>query len=150
MGHMPSASPSGPPGDAAVLASRYGRARRTERRGLSRRARLAAIVAALALASLFVAWIVSGQAGRPTAKDVGFDLRSSAMVTADVQVTRDPQDTVRCGIQALNESWATVGYTETEIRAQGPDDPRTVAVRVPIRTTNQANATEATGCWVVD
>ena len=56
------------------------------------------------MATLFVVWIVQARSAAPSSKDVGFDLISSAQVTADFEVTRDPDQAVRCGVEALNEA----------------------------------------------
>ena len=69
------------------------------RRRLSARARWGLIGAALLVATLFVVWIVQGRSAAPSSKDVGFDLISSAQVTADFEVTRDPDQAVRCGVE---------------------------------------------------
>lgn len=144
---MSDSAPTAPGGDPSVLARRYDR---RPRRTIGRGARNAAIVVALALATLFVVWIVAGQSGRPTTKDVGFQLISSAQVSVDFEVTRDPEQPVRCGIEALNDDWAVVGYTETTLEAQAPDAERTTIHRVPVRTTNLANTGRVSGCWPLE
>lgn len=135
------------PGDPSVLARRYDR---RPRRPLGRGRRNAAIATALVLATLFVVWIVAGQSNRPTSKDVGFDLVSSAEVTADFELTRDPEQPVRCGVEALNDNWAVVGYTELTVEAAAADAERTSIHRVPVRTTNQANTARVADCWPLD
>lgn len=110
----------------------------------------AVVVAVLVCA--FVIWLVVTEAARPTTKDVGFELISSSRITADFEVTKDPDDVVRCGVEALNENYAVVGYAETTIAEVAPERVvgRTSAHRVEIRTTNQANSAQVVKCWVVD
>lgn len=144
---MSETAPSAPGGDPSVLARRYDR---RPRRTLGRGRRNAAIVVALTLATLFVVWIVAGQSDRPTTKDVGFDLISSAQVSVDFEVTRDPAQPVRCGIEALNDNWAVVGYTEVTLEAAAPEAERTTIHRAPVRTTNQANTGQVSECWPLD
>lgn len=129
--------------ETAVLQQRYDR---RPRRRLSARARWSLIGAALLAATLFVVWIVQGQSGAPTSKDVGFDLLSSAEVTADFEVTRDPDQAVRCGVEALNEDWAVVGYDEITLPAD-PQAERTTAHRLAVRTTNPAHTARVDSCW---
>ena len=104
--------------------------------------------AALLLATLFVIWVVADRSDAPTYKDVGFDLVSSSQVTADFEVTRDPGRTVRCGVEALNDDWAVVGYREITLSAE-EGGQRTTAHRLPLRTTNQANTAQVAECWNV-
>ena len=119
------------------------------RRRLSARAGWGLIGAALLAATLLVVWIVQGQSSAPTSKDVGFDLLSSAEVTADFEVTRDPDRAVRCGIEALNQDWAVVGYEEITLPAD-PQAERTSAHRLAIRTTNPATTARVDSCWNLD
>lgn len=116
------------------------------RRRLSARGRWGLIGAALLVATLFVVWIVQGRSAAPSSKDVGFDLISSAQVTADFEVTRDPDQAVRCGVEALNEDWAVVGYEEITLPADSQTE-RTTAHRLAIRTTNPANTARIDSCW---
>lgn len=143
---MPHTTPPDVASDPQVLRERY---TRRPRRRLSHRGRWALGAAALLAATLFVAWIVQGQSAAPTSKDVGFDLVSSAEVTADFEVTRDPEQAVRCGVQALNDDWAVVGYREITLPAD-PAAERTSAHRVAIRTTNMANTAQVDSCWTLD
>lgn len=107
--------------------------------------------AATLVAAGFIIWILVLDSQRPGTKDVGFNLVSSSKITADFEVSKDPHDVVRCGVEALNENYAVVGYTETTIGHVEPEllSGRTSAHRVEIRTTNQANSAQVTSCWVV-
>lgn len=110
------------------------------------------LAAVIVVAGAFVTWIVLAGSTRPATKDVGFELISSAQITADFEVTKDPDDVIRCGVEALNENYAVVGYAETTIGQVDPERivGRTSAHRVEIRTTNQANSAQVTECWVVN
>ena len=129
--------------ETSVLQQRYDL---RPRRQLSPSARWGLIGAALLVATLFVVWIVQGRSAAPSSKDVGFDLISSAQVTADFEVTRDPDQAVRCGVEALNEDWAVVGYEEITLPADSQAE-RTTAHRLAIRTTNPANTARVDSCW---
>lgn len=136
--------------DAQVrLQQRYARPARAK---ASKGSLMWVLVAGILAASTFVVWILVADANRPDTKDVGFELRSAAQITADFEVTKNPDDVVRCGVEALNQNYAVVGYTETTIGEVDPDRlvGRTSAHRVEIRTTNQANSAQVTGCWVLN
>ena len=143
---MPHTRQPAPASEPSVLQQRYDL---RPRRRLSARARWGLIGAGLLAATLLVVWIVQGQSGAPTSKDVGFDLVSSAEVTADFEVTRDPDRAVRCGVEALNQDWAVVGYEEITLPAE-PGSERTTAHRLAIRTTNPATTAQVASCWNLD
>lgn len=131
------------------LQQRYARPARDK---VSQRSLMWVLVAGILAASTFVIWILVADANRPDTKDVGFDLSSAAQITADFEVSKNPDDVVRCGVEALNQNYAVVGYTETTIGEVDPERlvGRTSAHRVEIRTTNQANSAQVTGCWVLN
>ncbi|NKE09470.1 MULTISPECIES: DUF4307 domain-containing protein [Kocuria] len=131
------------------LQQRYAR---PARRKPTKRSLLWVLVAGTLVASAFVIWILVAGSNRPATKDVGFELASASQITADFEVTKNPDDVVRCGVEALNQNYAVVGYTETTIGHVDPDlvVGRTSAHRVEIRTTNQANSAQVTQCWVID
>lgn len=147
---MPTADASPTPDDVTLrLQQRYAR---STSRSISSRTMLWALGAAILMTSGFIIWTLVAGANRPPTKDVGFELISSARITADFELTKDPDDVVRCGIEALNENYAVVGYTETTIGQMDPDllVGRTSAHRVEIKTTNQANSARVTQCWLID
>lgn len=148
----PASSPRSTPqheADTARLQQRY--ATRAPR-SVSHRSLMWTLAVAVLVAGVFVTWIVISGSNRPATKDVGFELISSSRITADFEVSKDPDDVVRCGVEALNENYAVVGYTETTIAEVDPERVvgRTSAHRVEIRTTNQANSAQVTQCWLVD
>ncbi|NHU85320.1 DUF4307 domain-containing protein [Kocuria sp. JC486] len=133
----------------AVLEQRYAR-RRTP--AVSRRAWWVVLAVGILVAAAFIIWTIVGGSNRPSTKDVGFELISSSQITADFELTKGEDEVVRCGVEALNESYAVVGYTETTI-GEVPADQlsgQTSAHRVEIRTTNQANSARVAQCWVLD
>ncbi|MGY4843625.1 DUF4307 domain-containing protein [Kocuria sp. CPCC 204721] len=144
------------PGTSATqraLAQRYGTGHRavarSPRRGPSTRGWMLIAAAATLVAALFVVWIVWGNSQRPVFKDVSFQITDSAHVYADFDLTKDPDQTVTCAVQALNEQYAVVGWTEVMI-GQLPDDQlngRTSTHRVPLRTTNLATTAGVDSCW---
>ncbi|WP_394163281.1 DUF4307 domain-containing protein [Galactobacter valiniphilus] len=123
-----------PAGPNASLANRYGRPKRS----LSKRAvaLLAAVgVLVLVLAALFLS--VRSQKSFSTT-DVAFDIVSERQVDVTVAVTLDEGHSVTCGVQALSEDKAIVGYKDVVFDAADGQDAggklRTVQITVPLRT----------------
>ena len=121
----------------------------TPRRGPGARGWILIAVAATLVAALFVTWIVRGESQQPVAKDVSFKIMDAGQVYADFDLTKDPDQTVTCAVQALNEQYAVVGWNEVTI-GHVPEDElngRTSTHRVPVRTTNLANTAGVDSCW---
>ncbi|MCC5673121.1 DUF4307 domain-containing protein [Kocuria rhizophila] len=143
----------GGPTPTERLARRYGSGHRTvartPRRGPSGRGWILIAAAATLVSALFVVWIVWGQSQRPVFKDVGFQITDAAHGYADFDLTKDPEQSVTCAVQALNEQYAVVGWNEVTI-GHVPEDQlngRTSTHRVPVRTTNTATTAGVDSCW---
>ncbi|MDO4919355.1 DUF4307 domain-containing protein [Kocuria sp.] len=138
-----------------VLSQRYGAGHRTvtraPRRGPGQRGWIAIAVAATLVAALFVVWIVWGDSQRPVFKDVSFGITDAGHVYADFDLTKDPDQTVTCAVQALNEQYAVVGWNEVTIGRVAPEElnGRTSTHRVAVRTTNAATTAGVESCWNV-
>lgn len=147
----PGGSPA--PGTDRVLAQRYGggyrRVNRPRRRGPSTRGWIVIAAAATLLASLFVVWIVWGNSQRPVAKDVSFQITDAGHVYADFDLTKDPDQTVTCAVQALNEQYAVVGWREVTVGHVADEElnGRTSTHRVTLRTTGIATTAGVDTCW---
>ena len=100
------------------------------------------------LASLFVVWIVWGNSQKPVAKDVSFQITDAGHVYADFDLTKDPDQSVTCAMQALNEQHAVVGWREVTIGHVAEDElnGRTSTHRVPLRTTGIATTAGVESC----
>ena len=150
--HPPADDPAGS-GAPEVLAQRYGAGHRTvtrtPRRGPSQRGWLLIAAAATLAAALFVAWIVWGDSQKPVFKDVSFHISSAGRAYADFDLTKDPDQTVTCAVQALNQEHAVVGWNEVTIGrvAEAELNGRTSTHRVPVRTTNLATTAGVDSCW---
>ncbi|CAL8896886.1 hypothetical protein KVA01_04960 [Kocuria varians] len=135
-----------------VLARRYGGGHRTvgrpSRRGPSPRGWIVISVVGTLLASLFVVWIVWGNSQKPVAKDVSFQITDAGHVYADFDLTKDPDQSVTCAMQALNEQHAVVGWREVTIGHVAEDElnGRTSTHRVPLRTTGIATTAGVESC----
>ncbi|MCJ8504520.1 DUF4307 domain-containing protein [Kocuria flava] len=132
-----------------LLRSRYGAPRRDRRIG--RRGWIALVAAATLLAAAFAVWVLGGQQRQPTFKDIGFQVLSEARATADFDLTKHPDDVVTCAVQALNEEYAVVGWTEVTVGALPREqlhEGRTSSHRAELRTTNLATTAVVDSCWI--
>ena len=149
-----SPDPSGP--QDRVLSQRYGSGHRTvnrpPRKGPSNRVWWLIAGAGALVTALFVVWIVWGQSQRPGYKDVSFQITDSGHVYADFDLTKDADQSVTCAVQALNEQYAIVGWSEIAVDHVNPDElnGRTSTHRVPLRTTNLATTAGVSSCWNTD
>lgn len=132
---------------ADLLSHRYGSPRRTR----GRRFWTALAALAILLAGAFAAWIAVSDSAAPTFKDVSFEVVSTAGATADFDLTKRPEDVVTCAVQALNENFAVVGWTELTVPAAPQQrGDTTTSHRVALRTTNLATTAVVDSCWVED
>ena len=128
------------PTAAAPPAGRYGRTPTPGRR----RAALAGLVV-LAVAGLaLVVWIALGQAGKPVTWDeVGFRVDGPTATAITFDVTKDPDATVTCRVQAMSERFAEVGVQSVEV---GPAATRTQRVTATIPTAQEAVTAVVLSC----
>ncbi|BDI23571.1 DUF4307 domain-containing protein [Herbiconiux sp. L3-i23] len=128
---------------APDLDERYGRTPDSRRRG-----RLIAWGAGIAVALVFLAWVVwaglDGTAPKLEVRDTGYQLTEST-ATARFQVTVDPGTAVRCAVQALNEQFEIVGWKVVDLP---PSDERTRGFVETVRTTMQPNTGLIYRCWL--
>lgn len=118
-------------------AGRYGPER-------SRRWGRVAVVAAVVVAVVVVAWLGWGIAQEPVRwKDVAFDVQGPASVEATFEVSKDPGTTVECRVHALSESYGEVGMRTVEV---GPSDAGAVRVTVVIPTAERAVTATVESC----
>jgi Domain of unknown function (DUF4307) len=120
-------------------------------RSLKRSIVVAVLAAAVALAGYFA--LVSA---RPavSSTDVGFDVSAPYRATVDFQVTKDPGATAQCAVQALNETYAVVGWKVATIgpvaEGEGTDGGRTTAHRIQLRTESPSVSGGVNACWIVE
>ncbi|MCQ1987720.1 DUF4307 domain-containing protein [Arthrobacter sp. zg-Y844] len=126
------------------LANRYG----APKRRLSRRTQIIAVSAAVAAGVVAAAWMnIPASTGTVTSKDVGYTLPEDGRVTVDFKVDKSAGSTAACAIQALNESYAVVGWKTVVL---GPDAPESSTQRVELRTDSPAVTGGVSSCWIVD
>ncbi|MDJ0334426.1 DUF4307 domain-containing protein [Salinibacterium sp. G-O1] len=102
---------------AASLDDRYGRSR-----SATKRTRFVGVITASAITIVFVAWAIwGGLVGSPTAQFAAVDARHTVVSDSAVDVTWEftaPTGTAaRCAVQALNSTFAIVGWKEVELPA---------------------------------
>ena len=98
------------------LDARYGRTRTSKNR-----TRVVVIVSALAFAVVFVAWLVwGGLLGAPAqfqAEDTAHHVLDDETVDVTWQFTVEPGTDARCAVQALNSTFAIVGWKIVDVPA---------------------------------
>jgi hypothetical protein len=127
-----------------TVSNRYG----TPGRSLSRRAKLALAGGALGVAVVGAGFLALGQNGpQIDSKDIGFAVADAGHMTVDFQVTKDPEATVQCAVQALNDNYAVVGWKVATIGPADATTAGTTAHRVQLRTESLAVSGGVDSCW---
>ena len=109
-----------------------------------RRATRAAVVALAVLGLAIVVWLGIGQARTPVRWDeVGFRVDGPTSTELTFDVTKDPDATAVCRVQALSERYAEVGVRSVEV---GPAGTRTQRVTATIPTAEQAVSAVVVSC----
>jgi hypothetical protein len=127
--------------DAEALDARYGR------RGI-RRGPWVAVIAAVSLAVVTLAWFIWAQPVSQSTlewSDLTHSIDSPEQVTTTWRLVVEPGTEVSCAINALNADYAIVGWRIIEVPASGE------AVRdltESMRTTERAGNGFVYGCWL--
>lgn len=128
----------------STIDSRYGRT--PERR---RRSRLLAILAAIGVAVVVVAWVLwvglFGPGASLESRDLGYQLTSEASVEVRYEVTVDTGRSVSCAVEALAEDFSIVGW---HVVTLPPSDQRTRQFSASVRTTQPAVTGLIYRCWL--
>ena len=126
------------------LDARYGRSR-----GFTKRQRVIGIVVAGAFALVFAAWLVwaglLGDAASIETRDSGYVISSDSLVSVQFQVTADADTALSCAVQALNESFAVVGWRVVQLPASSE---RTRSFTEDVRTSELAVTGLIYRCWL--
>ncbi len=129
-----------------ALDDRYGRSPNARRRN-----RTIAIVAAAATAVVLVAWVVwaglfgGGSSASLETRDIGHEILSDQLVRVEFQVTSDVGAEVRCVVEAMNESFAVVGWKTVDLPAA---TQRTRTFTEEVRTSELAVTGLIYRCWL--
>jgi len=127
-----------------LIEARYGRG--PVRR---RRTRLIAIVAAAGVLGVVIAWVVWAGLLGPDAslgsRDLGYSVTGDDAIEVRYEVTADAGASVSCALQALNSTFAIVGW---KVVAIPPSDQGTRQFRETLRTSEPAVTGLIYRCWL--
>ena len=133
-----------PSEDAAALDARYGRTPVA-----ARRTRLIIIVAGIAFGVVFILWLwwaaLLGTPAQFEVKDTGHEIVNDSTVDVTWQFSVDPGTSAQCAVQALNSTFAIVGWMVVDVPAA---DVRTREFTQQLRTTEQAVTGLIYRCWL--
>lgn len=128
----------------ADLDARYGRTPASRRR-----TRWVVAASALAFVIVFAAWLVwGGLLGAPAqleARDSNYTVINDSEVSVGWALTVEPGSPTRCAVQALNSTFAIVGWTIVEVPAS---TQRTREFTQTVRTTERAVTGLIYRCWL--
>ncbi|GAA1205785.1 DUF4307 domain-containing protein [Rhodoglobus aureus] len=126
------------------LDARYGRSPKAKRNN-----RFIVVTVAIGFVAVFTAWLVWGglleAPAQFEAKDTGFELIDDSTVTVRWQFNVPENTDARCAVQALNSTFAIVGWKVVDVPAS---DQRNRALSETIRTTEQAVSGLIYRCWL--
>jgi hypothetical protein len=126
------------------LAERYGRTRNRARRD-----RWWIIGIALAFVAVFTAWVLwaglDGSSGDLEATDTAHTIVDAHTVSVTFSVNTAPGTPVTCAVQALDESFAIVGW---KIVSYPGSSQRVTSHTETIRTTQLSNTGLISSCWL--
>ncbi len=132
------------PAQPTDLAARYGRTVSARRR-----TRLVVAASALAFVVVFVAWIVWAGLLAPGAQiestDTGYTITGDDSVTVRWSLNMDPGRTAKCAVQALNSTFAIIGWKIVDVPAS---TQRTRDFTESVRTTELAVTGLIYRCWL--
>ncbi|GAB3467279.1 DUF4307 domain-containing protein [Kineococcus endophyticus] len=144
-------SPSGPnaPADVPpdVLAARYGRRPRPDRRWYRRPVRLAAAVVGGVLVLAYGAWLAVSQSQGPSFTEISHQVVDDRTAEIRFSVTRPAGTEVRCQVHALDASSSEVGLVQVDVPASSATD---VQESVQVRTTSRAVTVGVESCSAVE
>ena len=126
------------------LDARYGRTR-----SASRRTRVVVVASALAFVVVFAAWLLwAGILGAPAqfqAEDTAHSIVGDSAVDVTWQFTVEPGTDARCAVQALNSTFAIVGWKVVDVPAS---TQRTRDLTQRVLTTEPAVTGLIYRCWL--
>jgi hypothetical protein len=130
--------------ESPELAARYGRTAASARRG-----RWVIVASAAAFIVVFGAWLWwGGLLGAPAqleAEDTGHVITSDSEVIVRWRLSVEPNSGTRCAVQALNSTFAIVGWKIVDVPAS---PTRTRELAETVRTTEQAVTGLIYRCWL--
>lgn len=126
------------------VAERYGRTDADRRRR-----RMLGVAAALGVLAVVVAWVVWVGLFSPSAslesRDTGYVTRADGTVDVRFEVTTEPGTPVSCALQAMNDTFAIVGWKVVDLP---PGETRTRSFVENVRVTEPAVTGLIYRCWL--
>ncbi len=120
---------------------------------MSKKSRILALALVGVLGLVWVFWATVGNNSGVDNKLISYQVVDPTLTTVDVAVTKDPSATARCALQAMNDSYAVVGFKVITIgpngNGSGTDSGRTTTVRGALRTDAPAVTGLVQECWIV-
>ncbi|MGA7203707.1 MAG: DUF4307 domain-containing protein [Specibacter sp.] len=120
---------------------------------MSKKAKIIALAVVGALALTWILWVTVGSNTGVDQKLVSYEVVDPTLSTVDLVVTKDPGATAKCALQALNSSYAVVGWNVITIGPNGTEagsnKGRTTTVRGEVRTDSIAVTGVVDSCWIV-
>lgn len=129
-----------------TLADRYGRP--SKPRGPIRR-NLGVIITSTVIIAGLIAWAIStdalGFGPQTEARDLGYENLTQTSVDIKFELTATPGHEVACAVQALNQSFAIVGW---KVFVYPPSEQRIRDITETIQTSQPANTGLVYECWL--
>jgi len=116
--------------NSELLRERYG-----QKAGVNPKRFRAFAIVGVVLMTITAMWFGFANHSPISHQDIGFRVVSEWQTEVDFEITKPNDATVVCSIEALNNSYLTVGYKEVVI---GPSDFRTNRLSVMVNTTELA------------
>ncbi|MFT4147907.1 MAG: DUF4307 domain-containing protein [Micrococcaceae bacterium] len=124
------------------LDQRYGR----KPTKLSKKNLIVLSVAILIASLAVIAWFAVKMTKAPSVSDISGTLEANKSVTVNFTVNNPTQNNIRCGVRALNNHYAVVGYKAMDIDAQ---KEATASYSVNLLTDSPATSADVEKCWTM-
>lgn len=129
-----------------TLADRYGRPEK--KRGFVR-SNLGVIITSAVIIIALVWWAAAtdalGFGPKVETRDLGYNNLTDTSVTVEFELTATPGHEVACAVQALNQSFAVVGW---KVFVYKPSDQRIRDITETIKTSQPATTGLVYQCWL--
>lgn len=126
------------------VANRYG----TPKRALSKRAKFLILALVAALSLTWVVWTVVGGGPSVTQKVLSYNVADATEASVELTMTKDLDVTAQCAVQALNATYAVVGWNVITIGPTTAEEGRTTTINTKVRTDSLAVTGVVDNCWV--
>lgn len=135
---------SSPPAPLSVV-NRYG----TPKRKMSTRRKLIIVGTVAIVALAWILWTVVGGGPATTQKVLSYNVSDATQTSVEMTMTKDRNVTAQCAVQALNSTYAVVGWKVITIGPTTAEQGRTTTVNTILRTDSLAVTGVVDSCWAV-